>query len=76
MIGGPRGGSVPRNLAVGLGGTPARSRCENHSGEGVGGRAGFLHDDHLHAGRMVFLPGRFGRNKAVGIATTDIKYGL
>ena len=76
MIGGPCGGSVPRNLAVGLGETPARSRCENHSGEGVRGRAGFLHDDRLHTGRMVFLPGRFRWNKAVGIATTDIKYGL
>lgn len=76
MAGGPRGWSVPRNLAVDLGGTRAGSRCENHSGEGVGGTWGFFHDDLLHAGRMVFLPGRFGWTTAVGIATTNIKYGL
>lgn len=40
MAGGPCGWSVPRNLAVDLGGTPAGSQCENHSGEGVGAHGG------------------------------------
>lgn len=40
MVRGPRGWSVPRNLAVSLAGIPAGSRCENHSGEGVGAHGG------------------------------------